>query len=200
MSGGIDTGEPMLQHVESLRNQFNAMEQTIQLLKLQVASLEGRMSSMPGYLELRNRFISTFKSCIEEAKFQDRQHLVNTNSGAGGGDALADATLYEKGMRTDVSIYRRLYGMDPMRVLRINHKETITLLNTHATIVSSNHEINDTFHTSFKAFIKSFKHSDFNENYFTTRTDVTAAYELFLKEAKKILGMQSDCITMCTLY
>ncbi|KAH8148469.1 uncharacterized protein LAJ45_07572 [Morchella importuna] len=119
--------------------------------------------------------------------------LANVTDGAGnawahGGDAVVDASLYRGSeRRRDPSAYERLYGMDPLRVLSINHKSTIDALNLHAWVIVSKHKIGTTtFYTGFGEFIKLFQESDYDESYLDDggTTGVTRAYWSFLRCAK----------------
>jgi hypothetical protein len=53
----------------------------------------------------------------------DHRLIGAGNSWAHGGDAVVDASLYSSlgsDRRRDASVYKRLYGMDPARVLLIS--------------------------------------------------------------------------------
>lgn len=71
-----------------------------------------------GYLSIRRRFLDVFKRDI-----RNMQELRGSKSIRGGnvvahhGDAVGDAFLFHHDKRTDRSLYRDLYGLDPSQVL-----------------------------------------------------------------------------------
>ena len=105
-----------------------SQDEKIALQDLKIASLEDRVNnltvSLDSYQVLRNRFMSTFKrDKLGNATEADFRLISEGNHWAHGGDAIADAILYE-GQRPrrsqDVLTYERLYGLDPARVLNIS--------------------------------------------------------------------------------
>ena len=93
-------------------------------LETEVGSQGERVSSLTISLEeyklLRNRFISTFKrDKLRNATDADIRLIAEGNASAHGGDAVADAMLYQTHRRRDRSAYEQLYGMDPGAVLAI---------------------------------------------------------------------------------
>ena len=93
-----------------------------------ITSLEERVTSLTLSLEayhiLRNRFLSTFRrDKLGNATEADFRLISEGNRWAHGGDATADALLYEGRLRlwrVDVSTYEKLYGLDPARVAQIS--------------------------------------------------------------------------------
>ena len=74
--------------------------------------------SSSAYLEVRNRFISTFKrDKLQNANKQDLATIRRSNIGIHSGDALLDAVAYQKRLRRDTETYEELYGMPWSTVL-----------------------------------------------------------------------------------
>jgi len=69
-----------------------SQDQKIASLQAQNASLT---SSLPSYKILRNRFISTFKRDVLNNATEDKRIIAASNTLAHGGDAAADAMLYQ---------------------------------------------------------------------------------------------------------
>ncbi|KAF8424059.1 hypothetical protein EV426DRAFT_717055 [Tirmania nivea] len=182
----------------SERNHFEerlaALEEREILKDVKIASLEDRVTnltvSLDSYHVLRNRFLSTFKrdklGNATEADFR----LISEGEGnnwAHGGDAIADALLYQKQRsycRRDVSTYKRLYGLDPARVLEISYKPTIDAVNAHAAVVASNHKTGSTrFYEKFAEFLKTLEEKDYEEKYLEDmgNLELDLAYWAFLK-------------------
>ena len=93
---------------------------TIASLQEQVASLT---TSLDAYLILRNRFLSTYKKDkLHNATDADFRMIAAGNKWAHGGDAVADARLYQgqvRGRRRDFATYQSLYGITPAETSEI---------------------------------------------------------------------------------
>src|SRR5438046_10500864 len=114
---------------------------------------------------------------------QTEEPLEMETSGPNGGDAAVDAELYRgSGRRSDHSVYEKLYGLHPGIVLTISksfatppklfkltcldHKPTIAILNTHASITTSKYKVgSNKFYALFTDFVKTFKESGHDEGY-----------------------------------
>jgi len=191
-----------------LQDHNASQDQKIALLQAQVASLQAQnaslASSLPLYKILRNRFISTFKQDIlKNATDVDRRIIAAGNTCAHGGDAAADAMLYQ-GMsgRCDFSSYKRLYGKEPGPVLLISessstmfkitrltslgYQPTINALNTHAEVIASKHKRGTAeFYEKFAKFIKLLDESDDPSGYLDgDTTDLSQAYWSFVSCVK----------------
>ena len=150
---------------------------------------------------MRSRFISTFKrdkvGCTTES---DLSIIGEGNTLAHGGDAVADTLLYTGiKKRSDHDVFEKLYGMHPGIVMTIgksfaipknfkltcsDHKPTISVLNTHATVIASKHKVgSNEFCTCFREFVTLFTKSGYDEGYLKEGnwTDVTSAYWAFVK-------------------
>jgi hypothetical protein len=61
------------------------------------------------YLGIRNRFFSIFKRDVFDSRFTlDEQIIISGKLNAHAGDVLADAQLYEKGIRKDLQPFQFL--------------------------------------------------------------------------------------------
>ena len=111
--------------VRALQDEVATQKKEITSHKIKIDSLEDRVSglttSLVAYKLLRNRFISTFKrDKLAGATEADRRIIAEGNGWAHGGDAIADAELYQ-GLagRRDYNAFKKLYGMHPSIVLGI---------------------------------------------------------------------------------
>jgi len=132
------------------------------------------------YMELRNRYISTFKrDKLGLSNCTDNKIIKKGNESAHGPNAILDAALYTVlKRRSDTETFETLYGLNPSLVsglreyqlspsLKIgcltcsDHKPTIEALNTHAGIISSLDKVgSDKFYKLFAEFIKLLKESN----------------------------------------
>ena len=71
------------------------------------------------FIALRNRFISKYiqDTNADNMSPEDEQLIKNGNYEAHHGDALTDAYIYKRKIRTDVNTYKELYGISPQLVL-----------------------------------------------------------------------------------
>lgn len=101
---------------------ITSLKEKLNSHKIKISSLEDPTTSLDAHKLVRNRFISTFKrDKLANATEADRRIIAEGGNGwAHGGDAIADAKLYQ-GMagRRDFRAFEKLYGMDPSIVLRI---------------------------------------------------------------------------------
>ncbi|KAF8246400.1 hypothetical protein K440DRAFT_662155 [Wilcoxina mikolae CBS 423.85] len=178
------------EEVATQKEEIATQKEEIILLKIKVVSLEDRVSSLTmslhAYKLLRNRFISTFKrDKLANATEVDRKIIASGNGWAHGGDAVVDAQLYKSETREgrrDFEAYEKLYGITPLIVLFITHKETIDVLNIHAGVISSSYKTgSNEFYARFNRFVEVFRESELDDSYLDGgSTDVTRAYWAFL--------------------
>jgi len=133
---------------------------------------------------LRNRFISTYKrDKLATAEDYDFKFIASGNRFAHSGNCKRDAELYTAGGRTDIDVYILLYGLHPGIVNMMTYRPTITTLDTHATIVASNHKTaSEQFHILFANFIKALQESHYVDK-FLERNDtarLSGSYSAFL--------------------
>ncbi|PUU74678.1 hypothetical protein B9Z19DRAFT_901143, partial [Tuber borchii] len=137
------------------------------------------------YKLVRNRFISTFKrDKLGLVTKEDRRIIAKGNSQAHGGDAVADARLYEgTARRSDPGDFQKLYGLPPTVVSNLTHPETVKVLNCHASVIASDcKKGSPIFYHRFATFIKLFVKSGHDPGYLDgKRTPVTDAYWAFLQ-------------------
>ena len=71
-----------------------------------------------GYLSIRRRFLDVYKRDIKDMEeLKGSKAIREGNSIAHEGDALGDAVLFDRDQRTDLRIYRELYGLEYKQVL-----------------------------------------------------------------------------------
>ena len=103
-----------------MEEKFNLHNKRISSLEEQVSSLT---TSLDSYLLLRNRFISTYKrDKLRNPTEADLRTIAAGNKWAHGGDAVADARLYQgqvRGRRRDFATYQSLYGITPAETSEI---------------------------------------------------------------------------------
>ncbi|CUS15719.1 unnamed protein product [Tuber aestivum] len=174
------------QEITSHKQEIASHKGEIASHKEEIASLKEGPTQMNDCLlsltlrHVRERFISTYKRKIGEATPRDLEAIRHGNNTAHGGDAAADAQLYEGvGGRTHGLIFVELYRMTPSDVQKIRHRETLEILNIHASVVADTAVTGTSeFYANFQAFIKEFTKSGCNEKYLEEmpRTNVHAAY------------------------
>jgi hypothetical protein len=104
--------------VVELKTKSAEQDATIAAQDARNASLEGQVAgltaSVDAYKSVRNRFISTYKrDVLQNDTAADRLIIAAGNVSAHGGDAVIDALLYKQGARSDYSVYKKLYGVNP---------------------------------------------------------------------------------------
>ncbi|PUU82416.1 hypothetical protein B9Z19DRAFT_968195 [Tuber borchii] len=140
------------------------------------------------YKRVRGRFVSVYKRDILKIRTAwDKMIIDSGNVSAHEGDALIDALLYEYnsvGARPDFFVFIQLYGMNPQEVVKLTHRETIKILNLHATVcANADQKPNPEFLAKFKAFINEFQCSGNTEDYILASPTVSttrAAYDAVL--------------------
>ncbi|KAF8531573.1 hypothetical protein BDD12DRAFT_800063 [Trichophaea hybrida] len=177
----------------------NFKDKKIASLEVKNASLEDRVSSLTisldAYKLLRNRFISTFKrDKLANATEADRRIIGEGNAWAYGGYCCR---CHAVSKRRDASTYKRLYGMDPLRVLLISevYQTTIAVMNICASTVSSKYKVdNEKFYETFAEYIKLLEYSNFDDSYLDDgkMTSLTGVYWTFLQCAKDVETVEED--------
>ncbi len=73
-----------------------------------------------GYLAIRRRFLDVYKRDVKGLETHTGTRAIKEgNVAAHQGDAIGDATLFERDKRTDRRIFCDLYGLDPAQVLEV---------------------------------------------------------------------------------
>jgi len=162
------------------------------------------------YMLVRNRFISAFKRKKLGIKDDlDIEIISEGNKAAHAPDVITDATLYTPNtvlaQRVDKDIFKQLYGLlpeqastlseyqllSPLQIILLTYSEdteTISILNTHAGIVSSQKRPPSTnFSRLFSSFIKLLEQLMSNGSYYEDRESraLNDAGEAFLACAKR---------------
>jgi len=111
--------------VAALKKNMANMAEEKAKLDLTVQSQEERLRyllrSDDCYKEVRNRYLSTFKRDSLKTHTTTDQEIINSgNLTAHWGDAVVDASLYtEPNGRTDIEVFRSLYGILPDKMEKI---------------------------------------------------------------------------------
>ena len=104
--------------IESLTSQMEEKGLELESLKGQVGVLTQTSQS---YLEIRRRFFDTYQRDVKNDPTLKGSLAVKVgNARAHGGDALADAALFDQDNRSDTGLYRELYGLDYKKVLDLH--------------------------------------------------------------------------------
>ncbi|PWW78626.1 hypothetical protein C7212DRAFT_341364 [Tuber magnatum] len=152
---------------------FVELEKISDVQGTRISSLEKRVHdlslSLRSYQKIRNRFIDSYycNKCDPEITSHQKKQIAQGSAAAHGGDAAMDAELYrDGGGRTDVTIFKQLYGYVPHVIWSITHEETIALLNTHAGVKASITQVgSEKFYALFTEFINAFEDSGYNTEY-----------------------------------
>ncbi|PUU77493.1 hypothetical protein B9Z19DRAFT_1193987 [Tuber borchii] len=125
------------------------------VIRLQVSSTK--------YMQLRNRYISTFKrDKLGLSNGTDKKIIKKGNDIAHGPNVITDAALYTSlNQRSDKDTFEKLYGLNPSLVSGLCHNPTIAALNTRAGIISSPDKVgSEKFNKLFNEFIDLLKESN----------------------------------------
>ncbi|PUU82432.1 hypothetical protein B9Z19DRAFT_1120757 [Tuber borchii] len=174
------TGREMVKDAElaTLKEEVSELKASQQLLKLTTID----------YKRVRGRFVSVYKRDVLKIRTAwDKLIIDSGNVRAHEGDALIDALLYEYntiGARPDFFVFVQLYGMNPQEVVKLTHRETIKVLNLHATVcANADQRPNPEFLAKFITFITEFQRSGNTEDYILVSPTVSttrAAYDAVL--------------------
>ncbi|PUU79219.1 hypothetical protein B9Z19DRAFT_1047285 [Tuber borchii] len=153
------------------------------------------------YLAMRNCFISTFKrDKLGNATEEDLEIIKERTFSAKEfeGDASTDVQLYySPHKRTDWYVFEQLYGLPAPVVKQLTHRDTLTVLNTHAAILASNTQKGtEIFYKLFSVFIELFEKSNYDPAYLEGfSTPVSDAYWAFIKCWKgEVAGVDSQIV------
>ncbi|KAI9785674.1 MAG: hypothetical protein M1839_008691 [Geoglossum umbratile] len=135
---GNSLGHNVLEEQEEHRRQFRAMGSKIDSQDRRIADLEAQLkvvkTASEGYLQIRQRFLDTFRRDILRAP-----SIVAGNKAAHDGDAVTDASLYETGVRHDASLLFKIYGLNADQILKLSQTgdyDSINIINARATLKS----------------------------------------------------------------
>ncbi|KAG0132921.1 hypothetical protein HOY82DRAFT_669246 [Tuber indicum] len=145
-----------------LRERFHMMEQRIAFHEARINHLDDRVTTLSLPFRSTDKFAQA------------------GNVTAHGGDVITDALLYKGvGGRSDSKTFIELYGITPSDAQKIQHKETIEALNTHARVRADNHKKGSPeYYRRFQVFIDFFQKTECDTDYLRAvpPTTVTKAY------------------------
>ncbi|RPA95267.1 hypothetical protein L873DRAFT_1813217 [Choiromyces venosus 120613-1] len=159
--------------IQVMKQKFIEQDKINALAEQTISSLQKRLHhvslSLHSYQEIRGRFIDSYyrDKCTPEITPHQKKTIAQGNAAAHGGDVKMDAESYrDGGGRTDIPIFKQLYGYVPHVIWSITHEETITLLNTHAGVKASMTKVgSEKFYALFAEFIDAFEDSGYNTEY-----------------------------------
>jgi hypothetical protein len=143
---GNSLGHNVLKEQEEHRRQFKAMSSKIDSQDSKIDSQDSKIDSQDrriadleaqlkvvkgaseGYLQIRQRFLDTFRRDIlqvPEARWAPS--IAAGNRAAHDGDAVTDASLYETGVRHDVSLLFKIYGLNDSQIIKLSKYQPLSL-------------------------------------------------------------------------
>ncbi|KAL4961584.1 uncharacterized protein BDV14DRAFT_203619 [Aspergillus stella-maris] len=145
--------------VSKLQPRNEVLEQENSELKRMVETLR---SGCDDIKKIRERFICVHRRDHMGDKTPGNWKIITTgNDVAHGGYCFLDADFYHQyvpGSRRDIHVYKRLYGLSPLEVIRLEDSETIGALNKHAKWVANDaREVSDAYKEAFDKFIHRLK-------------------------------------------
>ena len=102
----------------ALRRGRSAVRQEILVLEATLTIHETRTAG-DEYTDIRSRFLSCYKRRLGLHDGEDMLIIAAGNAAALGGDALFDASLYQRGVRSNYDTFVRVYGFSYAVVLEI---------------------------------------------------------------------------------
>ena len=163
--------------VQGLEEEMKELKEHLQRQEREISELQsatGQLASaFHGYLDIRNRFIETFRRGILGLP-PSRSVIIPGDFEAQNGDAAVDYLLYTKGLRKDTGVMQILYGLTPEQVCTLSmfgldfidshpltlcideshDDKAIRLLNAHATLrANSEKGISEDLEIAFGGFI-----------------------------------------------
>lgn len=165
------------QHLAT-QNKIRVLESSLSDALSRITAAEERDAIVD---QMRRRYLATFKrnKLKQQLDATERLDIQWGNSTAHDGNVFLDGRLYEgTSARRDRGLFEILYGIDPGAVRWLNYHPTVSLLNTHATYISSAfHEVTDTFEELFQIFAKELKKNDFQGDYLSDhKSPLSTAY------------------------
>ncbi|KAN0078827.1 hypothetical protein V8E54_005340 [Elaphomyces granulatus] len=175
--------------VELLKEEVSNLHHRDELLKEEVSNLHHRdgaqqleISSLTTTIShlkeqnakqrlIRNRFLAFFKRDIGEDLSNDDNRIIRDgNALAHDGDVWSDSLLYSPpNPRPDISVFMRLYGLDPAIISRIQYTPTTALMNLYGTLMSSlchrGHKFPQDMTASYSKFLQALMGSDYKSNF-----------------------------------
>ena len=176
-------GQTLMEGIEAIKRQIHQIPRLIARIEHQerrVATLEGQVGLLTlnseSNLYIRQRFLDIYKRDIRgDHALQGPKAIRDRKVKAHEGDALADASLFSHNQRSDIDLYRELYGLEHKQVLEIhgiyeylellcqelikyidsvtNHGVILTVLNAHAIVLAQGKSVSDDLEVAFKGFL-----------------------------------------------
>lgn len=141
----IRSSQDVLQkEVKALKKEFREFREFKEDKDREVLELYARIKELAaasqGYLNIRHRFLDTFRRDILKDPTFNRTMIQAGNAAAHNGDAVTDACLFENGSRKDKSLLFKVYGLNAEDILslsRAGYYDSIAVLNARATLKSN---------------------------------------------------------------
>ena len=120
----LDNMHVIIRRVETLESKEMVMRGQIGEHEKEIIALKGRVGRLSqnsdGYRCIRRQFLDIYRRDVKDDQAVKGAPAVKAgNAKAHGGDALADAALFQHDHRTDNRLYRDLYGLDYRQVLEL---------------------------------------------------------------------------------
>ncbi|KAK2752425.1 hypothetical protein FQN55_007465 [Onygenales sp. PD_40] len=128
------------EQVEAVTKEGKDTKNEVGNLKEEISDLRETLSELSiqseGYRQIQNRFLEILKRDKGDEAADNR--VINSgNAAAHHGDAVTDAFLYERGMRTDARTLKNIYGLGYADIIvrsRHGDRGTISIINRRATM------------------------------------------------------------------
>ncbi|KAN0078832.1 hypothetical protein V8E54_005345 [Elaphomyces granulatus] len=198
-------------YIANARQLYQRLASEVELLKEEVSNLHHRdgaqqleISSLTTTIShlkeqnakqrlIRNRFLAFFKRDIGEDLSNDDNRIIRDgNALAHDGDVWSDSLLYSPpNPRPDISVFMRLYGLDPAIISRIQYTPTIALMNLYGTLMSSlchrGHEFPQEVTAFYSKFLQALMGSDYKSNFLDDpNSPLSRAYYGSLKDLQTL--------------
>ncbi|MCJ1237793.1 hypothetical protein MMC14_005780 [Varicellaria rhodocarpa] len=109
----------LIEKVKGIEHELNSLKEHVHVQEQDINRLQsatGQLASaFHGYLDVRNRFIETFRREVLGLP-PSRSVIVAGDFDAHNGDAAVDYLLYTRGLRKDTGVMQILYGLTPEQV------------------------------------------------------------------------------------
>ncbi|KAN0078829.1 hypothetical protein V8E54_005342 [Elaphomyces granulatus] len=180
--------------VELLKEEVSNLHHRDGAQQLEISSLTTTISHLKEQNAkqrlIRNRFLAFFKRDIGEDLSNDDNRIIRDgNALAHDGDVWSDSLLYSPpNPRPDISVFMRLYGLDPAIISRIQYTPTIALMNLYGTLMSNHgHKFPQDVTASYSKFLQALMGSDYKSNFLDDpNSPLSRAYYGSLKDLQTL--------------
>ncbi|KAI4107971.1 MAG: hypothetical protein L6R37_001253 [Teloschistes peruensis] len=158
-------GHSILTGIQELEADIAYVKSKLNELKTQNENIDARITCLelrsPRFLAVRRRFLDVFERELLHFPapwvHTGNAGINSANDMAHGGNAVADALVFEMDHRRDFYTYRMLYGLDHVQVLELFRKGKdggiLNLVNHHASLIAKKKPRSPQKKAAYSAFI-----------------------------------------------